>query len=153
MTKPFPLSPLVELTHQKNDAATCKLGKLNQQQQSAMAKLAALQQYRRDYSAQFEEAEKQGMTPTDMQNFQRFIERLDQAIRQQQGEIEKARNSVQRGRSELLDTTRKMRSFDTLAQRHADNEKKIEAKTEQRQQDEQSGRFAALHHAGKPETK
>jgi flagellar FliJ protein len=153
MTKPFPLSPLVDLAHQKNDAATRKLGKLNQQQQSALAKLAALQQYRRDYSAQFEAAAKQGMTPIDMQNFQRFIERLDQAIRQQQGEIEKARNSVQRGRTELLDTTRKMRSFDTLAQRHADNEKKIEAKTEQRQQDEQSGRFAALHRAGKPETK
>jgi flagellar FliJ protein len=153
MTKPFPLSPLVDLAHQKNDAATRTLGKLNQQQQNALAKLAALQQYRRDYAAQFETAATQGMTPTDMQNFQRFIERLDQAIRQQQGEIEKARNSVQRGRSELLDTTRKMRSFDTLAQRHADNEKKIEEKSEQRQQDEQSGRFAAQHRAGKPETK
>lgn len=145
MTKPFTLSPLVDLAHQKNDAATRKLGKLNQQQQNALAKMAALQQYRRDYSAQFEEAAKQGMTPMDMQNFQRFIERLDQAIKQQQLEIERAGNSVQKGRHELLDTTRKMKSFDTLAQRHADAEKQLEAKADQRQQDEQSGRFSAMH--------
>lgn len=146
MTKPFALSPLVDLAHQHNDAATRKLGKLNQQQQTAQTKLAALQQYRRDYSAQFEQAARQGMTPADMQNFQHFIERLDQAIGQQQDEIARARNSVQKGRSELLDSTRKMKSFDTLAQRHNDQEKKLEAKLDQRQQDEQSGRFAALHH-------
>jgi flagellar FliJ protein len=147
MTKPFTLSPLVDLAHQKNDAATRKLGKLNQQQQNALAKMAALQQYRRDYAEQFEAAAKQGMTPTDMQNFQRFIERLDQAIRQQQGEIERAGISVQKGRHELMDTTRKMKSFDTLAKRHADGELKQEAKADQRQQDEQSGRFSAMHRA------
>lgn len=149
MTKPFTLSPLVDLAHQKNDAATRKLGKLNQQQQNAQAKMAALQQYRRDYAAQFEEAAKQGMSPMDMQNFQRFIERLDQAIQQQLIEIEKASSSVKTGRHELMDTTRKMKSFDTLAQRHADNEKKHEAKADQRQQDEQSGRFSAMHRADK----
>ncbi len=153
MTKPFTLAPLVDLAHQKNDAATRNLGKLNQQQQNALAKMAALQQYRRDYSAQFAEAARQGMTPIDMQNFQRFIERLDQAIRQQQDEIERARTSVQKGRNELMDTTRKMKSFDTLAQRHAENEMKLEAKADQRQQDEQSGRFSAMHRADKQSTK
>ncbi|MDD2700489.1 MAG: flagellar export protein FliJ [Sideroxydans sp.] len=152
MTKPFTLAPLVDLAHQKNDAATRKLGKLNQQQQNAQAKLAALQQYRREYSAQFEEAAKQGMTPTDMVNFQNFIGRLDQAIRQQQGEIEKAKSSVQTGRHELMDTTRKMRSFDALADRHAENEKRLEAKAEQRQQDEQSGRFSAQHRTDKQDS-
>ena len=147
MTKPFTLSPLVDLAHQKKDAATRKQSKLNQQQQNALNKMAALQQYRRDYSAQFEEAAKHGMTPMDMQNFQRFIERLDQAIGQQQAEIEKAGTSVQKGRHELMDTTRKMKSFDTLAKRHADGEMKLEAKADQRQQDEQSGRFSAMHRA------
>lgn len=152
MTKPFTLSPLVDLAHQKNEAATRKLGKLNQQQQNAQAKLAALQQYRRDYAEQFEQAAKQGMSPMDMQNFQRFIERLDQAIQQQLGEIERARASVQTGRHELMDTTRKMKSFDALAQRHADNEKILEAKADQRQQDEQSGRFSAMQRADKQGT-
>ena len=112
-----------------------------------------MQQYRRDYQLQFEETEKNGMSPADMRNFQSFIDRLDQAIRQQQQEIGKAHSSVQKGRSELLDSTRKMKSFDTLAQRHVESERKLEAKSEQRLQDEQSGRFAALHASAREPTK
>lgn len=149
MAKPFPLQPLVHLAQQKNDAATRKLGQLNQQHQTAQEKLDALQQYRRDYQAKFQEAMQSGMEPADLRNFQDFINRLDQAIQQQQSVIEKARNGVQTGRHELMDTTRKMKSFDTLAQRHVEAEKKLEAKSEQRMQDEHSGRFAALRAAEK----
>jgi len=153
MIKPFSLQPLVNLAQQKNDAATKKLGKLNQQHQTAQEKLDALQQYRKDYQTKFQEEAKSGMTPADMKNFQNFIERLDQAIKQQQSVIERSQAGVQNGRSELMDTTRKMRSFDTLAQRHADAEKKLEAKSEQRIQDEQSGRFAAQRAAEKDSDK
>jgi flagellar FliJ protein len=149
MTKPFSLQPLVDLAHQKNEAATKKLGQLNQQQQSAQKKLEALQQYRLDYQSKFQEAARQGMEPTDLRNFQDFINRLDQAIRQQQQVIEKAKSSVQTGRHELMDSTRKMRSFDTLAQRHVEAEMKVEAKKDQRMQDEQTGRFAAQHNTNK----
>ncbi|MBI4809591.1 MAG: flagellar export protein FliJ [Nitrosomonadales bacterium] len=149
MIKPFTLQPLVHLAQQRNDAATKKLGQLNQQQQSAQAKLDALLQFRKDYQTQFQEAAKQGMAPADMKNFQDFIDRLDQAVKQQTATIEKAKVGVQTGRTELMDTTRKMRSFDTLAQRHLDEEKKLEAKSEQRTQDEFTGRFAAHRAAEK----
>ncbi len=143
MSKPFTLQSLLHLAQQKNDAAAKKLGLLNQQEQTAQAKLAALLQYRRDYQLKFEEAARIGMSPADMRNFQDFIARLDHAIAQQQGAIEKAKAGVQAGRNELMDATRKMKSFDTLAQRHHDSEKKREARNEQRQQDEISGRLTA----------
>ncbi len=149
MIKPFSLQPLVHLAQQRNDAAAKKLGQLNQQQQTAQDKLDALLQYRRDYQLKFQEAAQIGMSPVDMKNFQDFIGRLDQAIRQQQSAIEKARIGVQNGRAELLDTTRKMKSFDALAQRHVEAEKKLEAKQEQRTQDEFTGRFAAYRAAEK----
>ncbi len=149
MIKPFSLQPLVHLAQQKNDAATKKLGQLNQQHQTAQEKLDALQQYRRDYQVKFQEEAKNGMAPADMKNFQDFIGRLDQAIQQQTAVIEKTRAGVQNGRSELMDATRKMKSFDTLAQRHADAEKKLEAKNEQRIQDEHTGRFTAYRTAEK----
>lgn len=149
MIKPFSLQPLVHLAQQRNDAAAKKLGQLNQQQQTAQEKLDALLQYRRDYQLKFQEAAQIGMSPVDMKNFQDFIGRLDQAIRQQQSAIEKARIGVQNGRAELLDSTRKMKSFDALAQRHVEAEKKLEAKQEQRTQDEFTGRFAAYRAAEK----
>lgn len=145
MSKPFALQPLVELAHQQTDAATRHLGQLNMQQQTAQQKLDTLQQYRRDYQDKFQQAAAHGMEPTDLRNFQDFIERLDQAIRQQQRVMEKTQHSVRTGQHELIDSTRKMRSFDTLALRHSESEMKQEARTEQRLQDEQSGRFAAQH--------
>ena len=153
MIKPFSLQPLVNLAQQRNDAATKKLGQLNQQHQTAQEKLAALQQYRKDYQLKFQEAAKSGMTPDDMKNFQDFIGRLDQAIQQQSAVIEKTKANVQNGRSELMDTTRTMKSFDTLAQRHVEAEKKQEAKNEQRTQDENTGRFVAYRTAEKNENK
>ena len=142
MAKPFPLQPLLHLAKQKNESAINNLGKLNQQQQSALAKLATLQQFRVDYQDKFQEAVKIGMSPTDLRNFQDFIYRLDQAIKQQQGVIELTTHSVNAGRTELNEAQRKMQSFDTLAQRHLDAEKTREAKIEQKLQDEYSGRFA-----------
>src|SRR5512135_2609048 len=142
MIKPFSLQPLVHLAQQQNDAAIKKLGQLNQQQQTAQDKLDALLQYRKDYQAKFQEEAKKGMSPADMKNFQDFIGRLDQAIKQQQAVLEKAKAGVQTGRNDLMHATRKMKSFDTLAQRHVDAEKKQDAKNEQRAQDELTGRLA-----------
>ncbi|MBU0623072.1 MAG: flagellar export protein FliJ [Gammaproteobacteria bacterium] len=153
MIKPFTLQPLVHLAHQRNDAATRKLGQLNQQHQTAQSKLETLQQFRKDYQTKFQEEAKHGMAPADMKNFQDFIDRLDQAIRQQQGVIAKTGAGVQTGRSELLDTTRKMKSFDTLAQRHVEAERKLEAKAEQRIQDEHAGRLSAQRAANKDSNK
>jgi flagellar FliJ protein len=149
MIKPFSLQPLVHLAQQRNDAAAKKLGQLNAQHQTAQAKLDALLQFRKDYQTQFQEAAKKGMAPDDMKNFQDFIDRLDQAVQQQTAVIEKTKAGVQTGRNELIDTTRKMKSFDTLAQRHVEAEKKQEAKAEQRSQDELTGRLAAYRAVAK----
>lgn len=149
MIKPFTLQPLVHLAHQRNDAAAKRLGQLNREHQTAQSKLEALQQFRKDYQTQFQEESKKGMAPADMQNFQDFINRLDLAIRQQKAAIEKTSAGVQTGRNDLMDTTRRMKSFDTLAQRHVEAEKKQEAKQEQRVQDEHAGRFAAQRASNK----
>lgn len=143
MANTFNLQPLVHLAQQKNDAATRKLGLLNQQQQSAQGKLDTLQQFRKDYQNQFQEAAKNGMDQHDLRNFQSFINRLDEAITQQRTVIELAQRSVQTGRSELSEAQRRMKSFDTLAQRHVAAERRLEDKAEQKIQDEHSGRFVA----------
>jgi len=144
MSNTFSLQPLLHLAQQKNDAATKKLGQLNQQQQAAQTKLDTLLQYRGEYQARLQEAVQNGMNQSDLRNFQGFIQRLDEAIAQQRAINEQMLNSVQAGREELQDAQRKMKSFDTLAQRHIESEKKLAAKSEQRLQDEHSGRAATL---------
>lgn len=144
MTKPFTLQPLVNLAHKKNDAAMQKFGKLNQQEQAALAKLDTLLQYRKDYQTRYHEAVQTGISHSDLSNFQNFMARLDEAIAQQQKIVEQIHCSVETGRNEMQDASRKMKSFDTLSQRHIEKERKVEAKSEQRLQDELSGRHAAF---------
>lgn len=147
MANAFSLQPLVHLAQQKNDAATKKLGLLNRSQQAAQSKLEMLQQYRKDYQEKMQHAEKNGMELEELRNFQDFIYRLDDAIAQQSAVVSQAQISVQKGRSDLSDAQRRMKSFDTLSQRHIEAEKKLETKIEQRIQDEHSGRNAAYKNA------
>ena len=144
MVKKFSLQPLVHLAQQQNEAATRKFGQLNQQQQAAQAKLDTLLQYRKDYQARLQQAEQNGMNQAELRNFQNFILRLDEAIVQQRNKNEQAQSMLQIGRIELQEAQRKMKSFDTLKKRHIENEMKLAAKLEQRQQDEHTGRISAI---------
>ncbi|WP_035383669.1 flagellar export protein FliJ [Ferriphaselus sp. R-1] len=142
MTKPFSLQPLVNLAQQRNEAATKRLGQLNQQKQTAQGKLDVLVQYRKDYQDKFQEAVKSGMEPAELRNFQEFIYRLDEAITQQRQVAINAEHAVTHGREELKAAQIKMKSFDALAQRHVEVGKRFEAKMEQKAQDEHAGRQA-----------
>jgi len=143
MPNTFQLQPLVHLAKQKNDAATKKLGVLNRNQHSAQSKLDMLYQYRKDYQEKLQLAEKSGMELHDLLNFQDFLYRLDEAITQQNEVVAQTQRSVQLGLGELTETQRRMKSFETLAKRHSETVRQIEAKIEQKIQDEHSARRAA----------
>ena len=144
MSKTFSMQPLVHLAHQKNEDATRKFGQLIQQQQAAQAKLQTLEQYRADYQARLQQAVVTGIDQASLSNFHEFIHRLDEAIAQQRKVFEQSHLLMQAGRNELANAQRSMKSFDTLAQRHLENEKKLQDKREQRQQDDHTGRHSAL---------
>lgn len=143
MIKPFTLQPLVNLAQHQNDAATRKLGELTRQQQTAEQKLDTLREYRREYQNRLQDAAGNGLDQTNLRNFQQFIDKLDAAIAQQVRAVEQSKNSTQLGRGEFDTTQRKLKSFDTLQQRHFEQERKAAEKVEQKNLDEHTGRFAA----------
>ncbi|MDP1594628.1 MAG: flagellar export protein FliJ [Gallionella sp.] len=143
MTKPFHLQPLLNLAQIKNESATRKLGQLNKQQHDTQAQLEILQQYRKDYQTRMQESSRNAIDPALLRNFQEFINKLDLAIAQQIKAVEQSKLSTQMGRGEFSNTQRKLKSFDTLQQRHIETQSKAEAKLEQRAMDEHTGRSAA----------
>jgi len=144
MSNKFKLQPLLNLAQMNNESATRKLGQLNKQEHETQSKLEVLQQYRKDYQDRLQAASQQGMDPALLRNFQEFIYKLDAAIAQQSKAVEQSKLSTQAGRGDFSNTQRKLKSFDTLQQRHAEEQHKIEAKQEQRAMDEHTGRFVAL---------
>jgi flagellar protein FliJ len=142
MKKPFSLQPLMNLAQHQKDSATHKLGQLNRQQHTAQSKLEMLQQYRKDYQARLQESTRKGINPGELRNFQEFINKLDEAISQQLKLVGQSKDSTQLGRNEFDKAQRKLKSFNTLQQRHSDAQKKAAEKSEQKVQDEHTGRTA-----------
>ncbi len=142
MNKSFSLQPIMNLAQHKNDSATRNLGQLNKQQQSAQQKLYTLLGYRNDYQARLQNASRSGMDQAELRNFQQFINKLDEAIRHQTKAVEQSRMSAQAGRNEFNITQRKLKSFGTLQQRHFKEQKKADNLSEQKDQDEHSGKLA-----------
>lgn len=143
MKKTFSLQPLINLAKHQNDSATHKLGQLNKQQHSAQSKLEMLQQYRRDYQARLQESTRNGIEPAELRNFQAFINKLDEAISQQIKQVGQRKVSTQAGRNEFEIAQRKLKSFDTLKQRHIESQANTAKKSEQQLQDEHASRTAS----------
>lgn len=143
MSKPFPLQSVRDLAQHQKDSATLKLGRLNQQQLSAQQKLDTLLEYRKDYQARLQQTIQSGTNPAELRNFQQFIYKLDEAIGQQLKLVEQSKKSTQLGRNEFDTTQRKLKSFETLQQRHVEQQNKIAEKSEQKALDEHTGRLAA----------
>jgi flagellar FliJ protein len=140
MTKPFHLQPLLDLAQNDNESAIRRLGQLNKQEHDALTQLDTLVEYRKDYLTRLQAASTQSMDPVVLRNFQEFIYKLDAAIAQQIRAVEQSRLSTQAGRRDFNTTQRKLKSFDTLQQRHIETQAKAEAKLELRAMDEHTGR-------------
>lgn len=143
MIKKFSLQPLMNLAQHQKDSATHRLGQLNRQQESAQQKLDTLLEYRRDYQSRLHEASQHGMEKAELRNFHQFINKLDEAISQQARLVENSRISTQAGCCEFNKAQRKLKSFDMLQQRHVEEQKKAEIKSEQKALDEHTSRSAA----------
>lgn len=145
MKKSFSLQPLINLAQHQNDSATHKLGQLNRQQHNAQSKLEMLQQYRKDYQARLQESTRNGIDPAELRNFQAFINKLDEAISQQTKQVGQRKVSTQAGRNEFEIAQRKLKSFDTLQQRHIESQANTAKKSEQLSQDEHASRSASYN--------
>lgn len=143
MQKTFSLKPLLELAQHDKEAATLELGQRNKREHEAQEKLEMLKRYRDEYQTRLQETTRSGIDPAELRNFQQFINKLDEAILQQSKVLAQSKISVQTGRTEFDNTQRKLKSYSTLQDRHFEELKKIESKSEQTALDEHTGRFAA----------
>ncbi len=131
----------MNLARHQNESAILNLGQLNQRQQSAQQKLDALLAFRKHYQSQMQAISLSGMDQAALRNFQQFIDTLDAAINLQLKAVGLSKALTQAGRSEFNTAQRKLKSFDTLQQRHLETQNKVAAKSEQKMLDEHTGRI------------
>jgi flagellar FliJ protein len=136
MSKPFPLQILLDLARESSDAAASQLGVVNGHERDMQQRLQLLLEYRQEYSARFTSNAQAGMDSVGWSNFRDFIDALDAAIEQQRGLVAEARRRLLAGQQHWQMQQRRLKSFDTLSQRHRSQEQSNEARLEQKEQDD-----------------
>jgi len=136
MAKPFPLQTLLDLAQEGSDAAAAQLGVVNGHERDMHRRLQVLLDYRREYAERLTRVTQSGMHSVGLLNFREFIDTIDTAIEMQRELLANAKREVETGQQHWHLQQRKLKSFDTLSQRHYSAERKSEARQEQRDHDD-----------------
>jgi flagellar FliJ protein len=140
MPKPFSLQAVLELMQTRADDATLHLAQLIAAEQDAQSKLQMLIQYRDEYALRFQQAAQNGLPPLDWNNYRQFLNRLDEAIAQQERTVLVQASNTATGQKQWQQQRTKLKAFDTLALRHQSTEMAREQRGDQKMQDEFAAR-------------
>ncbi|MFT3851038.1 MAG: flagellar export protein FliJ [Propionivibrio sp.] len=140
MARPFPLQTVLELMQARADEATQQLARLIASERDAKSKLELLQQYRDEYATRFRDASQRGLSQIQWQNYQDFLDRLDEAIDQQRRTVAQQERNTASGQINWQQQRKNLKAFDTLSDRHFSRENARELKREQKAQDEFAAR-------------
>ncbi|MBX9812061.1 MAG: flagellar export protein FliJ [Burkholderiales bacterium] len=140
MARPSTLKNLVALAQKKVDDAAKNLAALNASEQEAEHKLCLLLTYREDYYTRFQKSAGNGIDQIAWRNFHAFMAKLDAAIAEQRKAVMNSKHGARTGRSKWQAEQRRLKSYDTLVQRHQRAETKRAARLEQREQDEHAAK-------------
>lgn len=141
MLKSF--ATLIQVTQNKTDAAAIKFGQLNARVADAEQKKSLLVNYRDEYRARLEAAVMRGAPVAEARNFRAFLDKLDEAVRQQEGEVVFWREQIATARANWQAEQRALNSYSTLAARREAGAARTQVRREQKQQDEFGARAAS----------
>jgi flagellar protein FliJ len=137
------LSRLLDLAETSTASAAASLGAMNRQLQQHEERLQVLVNYRNEYQQRLRHTSGSGVDAAGLRNFVDFLERLEQAIRQQHALVVEARTRVDCGRSDWQLKQHKSKAYGTLVQRVEVQARRQQVHKEQKSQDEFASR--AIH--------
>ena len=79
-----------------------------------------------------------GISPGELNNYRAFLAKLDRAVEEQQSLVEQSEARSENGLQQWQAQSRKVKSFDVLAEREDEKHRKEESRQEQRILDEYS---------------
>ena len=144
MSKHLPITTLINLAEEELEAATKKLGKLQQERDEVETQLNSLVTYRDEYHARFTASAQEGTTAQTLRNFQAFVDTLDSAISQQRVLLVGANQRLEAAKPEWQQRKQKLGSYEVLAARGELVKAKHEARIEQRDSDEHASKMLRM---------
>jgi len=125
------LQPAVDQAQRRQKDALQRMAEQQQKLANGEQQLEELRRYRRDYRLG-----DGGMTVSALLNRQQFVERIDQAIVQQERLIERLQRQVEAARQRWLQAHARENALDSVVERFRQQEQQREQRLEQAEVDE-----------------
>ncbi len=121
------------------------LGKAQTEMQRSQTQLENLQQYQQEYLDKYNANSEQGINISQLLEFRSFVGKLDKAIDDQKNEIAEMDTKVTIARKNWERHHQKTKSIEKVCNGAASEERKIEEKREQNEQDDRATRLGRNH--------
>jgi flagellar protein FliJ len=137
------LNLVIRVSTDRRDGAALALATARRQTDDARRKLEMLARYHHEYAARMNGGNETGGTdPVRIANTRAFIDKLEQAIAQQQREVETCESHLSVCLHLLTDKEKKLKSLESLHDRRVSEAGRVENRREQKRTDEFSARAA-----------
>jgi len=130
------MDTLLEIAKRNLDRAAEALAKANRDVIDASNQQQRLQTFRQEYTAQRKSIAVEGITATDLKNFEIFLNNIDQAIMSQDSAIHQYQEIAKHHMKNWQTCQTKKRSYEVIIERNLQQKQKIAARREQKQMDE-----------------
>lgn len=140
MTRATRLQPVQHLMDDAERRLASRLADLERRLTDSELKLAELQRYRCEYEQQFSRRAGQGIGATGLRDYQAFLARLAEAIRQQQAVVARALAERDTQRVRWLGAATRAKAVGHVVEQWRTEERRIADRREQRESDERAQR-------------
>lgn len=140
MTRAQRLQPVQRLAEEKERHIAHSLAALERRVAEAEAKLVELTHYKQDYESQFNSRAGFGIGATELRDYQAFLARLGEAIRQQSAIVQRARTDRDLERTRWQDAAKRAKAVDHVIERWRVEERRALDRRDQRESDERAQR-------------
>jgi flagellar protein FliJ len=140
VTRAKRMKPVQNLYDDTERRLAVGLATLERKVADAEAKLQELERYRSDYDKQFAQRAGGGIGVTALRDYQAFLARLSEAIRQQQAVVKRAQSERDAERQRWQEAAKRAKALGHVVEQWQTEERRASDRREQRESDERAQR-------------
>lgn len=140
MSRAKRIEPVQDLVEDAERRLAMSVAGFEKRVKEAEAKLQELKHYRLEYQQQFSQRAGRGMGVTELRDYQAFLARLDEAIRQQQAGLQRVQADRDAERQKWQKAAIKAKALDHVVDKWRAEERLVQDQREQRESDERGQR-------------
>lgn len=134
------LQPVQRVAESREKDAARELGDSQRRMRDQEAKLEDLRRYHQEYLERFQTSARQGMTASQMQEYRAFLEKLDQAIREQEKVVLASKSECVSRKEHWQQKHVRSKALGKVMDRFKTAERKMVDKREQNEMDDRNQR-------------